>query len=176
MITIKDKKFVPLISRDRIQEAVKKLGQIISNDLRDKNPLFVVVLNGSFMFAADLVRYLDFNAEISFTRVASYHGTKSTGEVTELLGLNEPVLNRNVVIIEDIVDSGLTVEKLRELFKNKGAESVQVLTLLFKPKAFKGTITPEYVGIELGNDFVVGYGLDYDGLGRALPEIYILHS
>jgi hypoxanthine phosphoribosyltransferase len=173
---IKDKAFVPFLTEGQISEAVNRLGKHLSKIYCDSNPLFVVVLNGSFIFAADLLRKIDFHTEISFIRVASYHGTKSTGEVTELLGLNEPVLNRKIVLIEDIVDTGLTVEKLRSALVQKGASTVEVVTLLFKPAAFKGITKPEYIGIEIGNDFVVGYGLDYDGLGRQLKEIYILSS
>ncbi|MDP2385565.1 MAG: hypoxanthine phosphoribosyltransferase [Bacteroidota bacterium] len=174
LITVKDKQFKPYIGEDKIQSAIKGLAVNINIDLRDEFPLFVIVLNGSFMFAADLLKEVHIPCEISFIKVASYHGTSSTGTVTELVGLAEDVTNRTVVIVEDIVDTGATLEKLHAILIKRGVKAIKVATMLLKPDAYKKPIPVNYAGIEIPNDFVVGYGLDYDGQGRNLKDIYVL--
>lgn len=173
-ITVKDKQFKPYIGEDKILEAVKTLAKRINVELKDDFPLFLVVLNGSFMFAADLLKEVSIPCEISFIKVASYHGTTSTGSVTELVGLSEDVKGRTIVIVEDIVDTGITLEKLHGVLTKREAGSVKVATMLIKPDSYKKSIKVDYAGIEIPNDFVVGYGLDYDGQGRNLRDIYVL--
>ncbi|MDI9341566.1 MAG: hypoxanthine phosphoribosyltransferase [Sediminibacterium sp.] len=174
LITVKDKQFKPYISSEIILKEVKRLAQEICNDLARQNPLFVVVLNGSFMFAADLLREITIPCEISFVKVASYHGTSSTGSVTELIGLTEEIGGRTVVIVEDIVDTGVTLEKLLGVLEKKNVKQIKIASALLKPDAYKKDIPVNYVGLKIPNDFVVGYGLDYDGQGRNLKDIYVL--
>lgn len=174
LITVKDKQFKPYISSEIILKEVKRLAQEICNDLAGQNPLFVVVLNGSFMFAADLLREITIPCEISFVKVASYHGTSSTGSVTELIGLTEEIGGRTVVIVEDIVDTGVTLEKLVGVLEKKNVSQIKIASALLKPDAYKKDIPVNYVGLKIPNDFVVGYGLDYDGQGRNLKDIYVL--
>jgi len=174
LITIKDRQFKPYISKEKIAYAVKHVAQGINEELKDANPLFLAVLNGSFMFAADLLREITIPCEISFVKLASYQGLSSSGKVTDLIGLNETVEGRTVVIIEDIVDSGVTIETLMSLLKEKKAGRIKVATILMKPAAYTKTIPIDYIGFEIANDFVVGYGLDYDGQGRNLNEIHVL--
>jgi hypoxanthine phosphoribosyltransferase len=173
-ITIKDKQFEPYISKEKINEAVVQVANQLNADLKDEFPLFLVVLNGSFMFAADLLREVSIPCEISFVKLASYHGTASTGEVSELIGLKENVIGRNVVIVEDIVDTGNTIQKLYQLLENKGVKTIKIATAFFKPDVYTKTIPIDYCGMRIKNEFVLGYGLDYDGLGRNLKDIYIL--
>jgi len=173
-IKLKDKEFKPYLSEELIAKAVSKVAEGINADLKGKKPLFLVVLNGSFMFASDLLKKINLDCEISFVKLASYHGTTSSGTVSEIIGLSEDVTGRELIIVEDIVDSGVTIEKLMELLKKKSPANISIATLLFKPEAYKKQIEIKYRGIEIPNDFVVGYGLDYDGLGRNLSEIYIL--
>ena len=175
-VTLKDKTFVPYISSEKISGSVHELAQKINTDLVNDTPLFLVVLNGSFMFAADLLKEVTIPCEISFIKLASYHGTSSTGTVTEMIGLTEEVKGRTVVIVEDIVDTGITIEKLVNLLIKKEVKQIKVATFLLKPDAYKKNITLDYVGIEIPNDFVVGYGLDYDGLGRNMKEVFVLES
>ena len=174
IVTIKDKQFKPFISAEKIEVAVKKVAAGINKDLEKEMPLFLVVLNGSFMFASDLLKEVKFPCEICFIKIASYHGTASSGAVTELIGLTEDVAGRTVVIVEDIVDTGNTIEKLVNILQKKQAKDIRIATALFKPEAYKKNFKIHYAGIEIGNDFVVGYGLDYDQLGRNLKEIYVL--
>jgi len=173
-VTLKDKTFVPYISSQKIEESVKNMAQKINEDLHSENPIFLVVLNGSFMFAADLLKEVTVPCEISFIKLASYHGTSSTGTVTEMIGLTEEIKGRTVVIVEDIVDTGVTLEKLITLLTKKEVKQIKVASFLFKPEAYTKSIKIDYKGIEIPNDFVVGYGLDYDGLGRNMKEIYVL--
>lgn len=175
-VTLKDKTFVPYISSDKISGSVNQLAQKINTDLANDMPLFLVVLNGSFMFAADLLKEVTIPCEISFIKLASYHGTSSTGTVVEMIGLTEEVKGRTVVIVEDIVDTGITIEKLVTLLIKKEVKQIKVATFLFKPAAYTKDIKIDYVGMEIPNDFVVGYGLDYDGLGRNMKSIYVLDS
>ena len=174
LVTLHDKQFKPYISAEAIHERVYHVASNLSTDLKASFPLFVVVLNGSFIFAADLVKMLKFPCEITFVKLASYEGTNSTGKVHEIIGLTENVENRTIVIIEDIVDTGTTLEKLYDLLKNKNAKQIKTATLLFKPQAYKKSIPVDYICMEIPNDFVVGYGLDYNGLGRNLKDIYVL--
>ena len=173
-VTLKDKTFVPYITSDKIQESVKQLAQKINTDLVNDEPLFLVVLNGSFMFAADLLKEVTIPCEISFIKVASYQGVSSSGAVTELIGLTENLRGRTVVIVEDIVDTGLTIEKLVAVLTEKQVKQIKIATALLKTEAYTKEIKIDYVGHHIQNEFVVGYGLDYNGLGRNLKEIHIL--
>ncbi|MGZ4041712.1 MAG: hypoxanthine phosphoribosyltransferase [Bacteroidia bacterium] len=174
LITIKDKQFKPYLSAEQISSAVKNVASKINKELEHELPVFLVVLNGSFMFASDLLKEVIIPCEISFIKVASYHGTSSTGAVSELIGLTEDLSGRTVVIVEDIVDTGITLEKLVSVLERKNVKQVKVASALLKPGSYKKAFKIDYVGIEIANDFVVGYGLDYDGLGRNLKEIYVL--
>ena len=171
-ITVKDKIFSPSITAAEIDNAISKIAVSMNKDLAGKNPLFLIVLNGAFMFAADLVKKLNFPCELSFIKLASYSGTSSSEKVRELIGLNEDLSGRTVVVIEDIIDTGITLGDLMETVKSKNAVEVKLAALLFKPKAFRKSYPIDYIGIEIPNDFIVGYGLDYDGYGRNYPDIY----
>ncbi len=173
-VTLKDKTFVPYITSDKIQESVRQMSKKINADLAGETPLFLVVLNGSFMFAADLLKEVTIPCEISFIKLASYHGTSSTGTVTEMIGLTEEIKGRTVVVVEDIVDTGVTVEKLVALLEKKEVKQIRIASFLLKPDAYTKDIKVDYVGMEIPNDFVVGYGLDYDGLGRNMKDIFVL--
>jgi len=172
VIQIHDKKFEPFIKFEEIDQAVAKIANRMNKDLHDKKPLFIAILNGSFMFASDLFHKIDFPCEITFVKLASYSGTKSTETVRQLIGIDEDIVGRNVVLIEDIIDSGLTMERVLAQLKMIGAADIKIATLLFKPNSFKGTYPIDYVGIEIGDDFIVGYGLDYDKHGRNFKDIY----
>jgi hypoxanthine phosphoribosyltransferase len=174
LVTIKDKQFKPYISQRKMSNAVKKIASKINTELKNDLPLFLVVLNGSFIFAADLLREITIPCEISFIKVASYAGTASKGDVTELIGVTEKLEKRTVVVVEDIVDSGLTIEKLISVLKSKKVKKIKIATALFKPNSYKKKITIDYVGIKIPNDFVIGYGLDYNGLGRNLKQLHVL--
>jgi hypoxanthine phosphoribosyltransferase len=174
MITIEDKKFVPFIERNTIETRIAALGQSISQDYEGQKPLLVVVLNGAFMFAAELMKNIHIPCEITFVRVSSYAKTESTGQLTEVLGLKESIRDRHVIIVEDIVDTGLTMNKLLFQLSTQRPGSIQVATLLFKPSALKTPLSVKYVGFEIENRFVVGYGLDYDEQGRNLDAVYVL--
>ena len=174
IVKIHDKEFRVSIREAEIQKRIAALGEEISRDWTGRRPLFVAVLNGSFLFAADLLKHVTCECEITFVRVSSYAGTKSTGQVRNLIGLNEPVEGRVIILVEDIVDSGDTVVfLLNELKKERPAE-IKIASLLLKPKALKHDLKVDYTGFEVPNDFLVGYGLDYDGLGRNLNDIYTL--
>lgn len=171
-ITVKDKQFRLSITEVEIAKAVNNVATQINKDLSDKNPLFLCVLNGAFMYAADLMKQINFPCEISFVKLASYQGTSSTGKIKEMIGINESIKGRNVVVVEDIVDTGFTMQNIISSLKEKGAESIHVCTFLQKPDALQCDINIDYVAIKIPNDFIVGYGLDYDGYGRNLKEIY----
>lgn len=162
------------ISSAEIQKAVTELATTINHDLKGKNPLFLAVLNGSFMFAADLMKQLTIDCEISFVKLASYEGTSSTGKIKQLIGIDENIKGRTVVIIEDIVDTGNTIEHVWEQLKGLEPAEIKVATLLFKSDAFLKTVPIEYAAIVVPNDFMVGYGMDYNGFGRNLNDIYVL--
>lgn len=171
-ITIQDKQFDLFIEHEVIEHEIRRVAQQINAELADRNPIFLAVLNGAFMFAAELMKEVSIPCEITFVRLASYKGTSSTNQVTEVLGLNEDIEGRLVVIVEDIVDSGATMASLlQELAVFKPAE-VKIATLLFKPAAMKKKLQLDYVALEIPNDFIVGYGLDYNGYGRNLKDIY----
>ena len=175
-IKLLDKEFKIFIKENEIQKIVKSISTNI-NKLQVKNPLFIAVLNGSFLFASDIMRKITLpDAEISFIKLSSYSGTKSTGNVNELIGLNKQIKNRNVIILEDIVDTGNTLEKIIKILKEKKVASYKIATLLFKPDAYTKNINIDYIGKSIKNDFVVGYGLDYDEIGRNLPHIYKLKN
>ena len=174
MIKIIDKEFIPYISAEEISIRINEMGAKISEAYKDEKPLLVSVLNGSFIFTADLIRTIDTPIEVTFIRVASYEALKTTGKVREILGLKENVFGRDILILEDIVDTGTTLEHLLEAFKDLGTKSIKVATLLHKPDAQEKAEKPDFVGFEIPNKFVVGYGLDYEGLGRELKEIYQL--
>jgi hypoxanthine phosphoribosyltransferase len=173
-IQIHDKNFEVYLSQERIDDAVKTLAQTINSTYATKEVIFVAVLNGAFMFSSDLLKQINLKCQVSFVKMASYQGTQSTGRVDQLIGLVNSIEGKHIVILEDIVDTGLTLEKLRILLANDEPASIAIASLLFKPSAFQGKIKPEFVGIEIPNDFVVGYGLDYNEHGRNLKEIYKL--
>jgi hypoxanthine phosphoribosyltransferase len=174
MITIRDKSFTPLISRSQVESRIGELAAKISSDYEGRCPLFIVVLNGAFVFATDLVKSVPLNCEITFVRLSSYIQTESAGQVRQIIGLEEKIAGRDVIIIEDIVDTGLTMEHLLHQIQQHQPQSIAVATLLYKPTALKTTLSLHYVGFEIENRFVVGYGLDYDGIGRNLDAIYVL--
>jgi len=171
-IKVKDKDFEISIDASVIAAAVKRMAIEINRDYEGKHPLFLAILNGSFVFAADLIRKITIPCEISFVKLASYSGTASTEDVKELIGLNEEITGRHLVIVEDIVDTGITLEKLLKDIEKFEPASVRLACLTFKEKAFKKSFRIDYLGITIPNEFVVGYGLDYDGYGRNLPDIY----
>ena len=172
-IKLKDLTFKPYISSAEIAAAVKNVAARINEDLADKNPLFLCVLNGAFVFAADLFREINIpGAEITFIRMKSYIGTHSTGEVQMVSGLHEDISGRTVVIIEDIVESGLTMQRLLEILAAHNPSEIHIASLLVKPEMLKVPLNIEYVAMNIPNDFIVGYGLDYDQLGRNLKDIY----
>ena len=173
-VTLKDKTFEISIPEAELFAAIDRVAEKMNADLDGKNPLFVIVLNGAFMFASDLLKRVEMPAQLSFVKVASYCGTCSTGNITELIGLNEDVKGRTVVIIEDIVDSGRTMYGMVQKLKSLGTEDLRIATLFFKPEALQYDLTIDYVAMEIPNDFIVGYGLDYDGYGRNLRDIYSL--
>ena len=173
-IKIHDKIFEPFISAEEIDKAVTVVAENITKKYRGKKPVFIGVLNGCFYFAADLMKKINFSCEISFVKVASYVGTQTTGNVRQLMGLDQKVSGRDVIIIEDIVDTGNTIEAVTEIITNMGASSVAVATLLMKPDVYDKKVKIDYVAIDIDPEFVVGYGLDYDGYGRNLNQLYVL--
>jgi len=173
-IRILDKKFKEFITEEQIRIRVEELAFQINRELAGKDVVFLGILNGAFLFAADLFRQINLEARISFIKLASYQGTTSQGLIKELIGWNEDIKNKTVVVIEDIVDTGNTLERIvDELVVRKAAE-IKISALLYKPAAYKKEIPLHYIGFEIPNDFVVGYGLDYDGYGRNLPSVYSL--
>lgn len=176
-IQLHDKEFRPFIEAGTIDKAISRMAEQMNNDLKEDKPLFLSILNGSFMFTSDLIKQITVaGTQISFVKVASYTGTCSTGEVKELIGLKENIEGRTVVILEDIIDSGRSMNHLLQYLHSKNPRQVIVATLFYKPKALVCTVPIDYYGIELENDFVVGRGLDYDGLGRNYPDLYILND
>lgn len=173
-IRVHDKMFVPYLSANAIAGQVKVLAAQISEDYKGKKPLFIAVLNGSFLFAADLFRNLTIEAEISFIKLASYKGTTSTGNVITAIGLEESLHERHIILVEDIIDTGKTLHGFLPQLQHQGTASIKIAALLTKPEALLYPVHADYTGFEIPNKFVVGYGLDYDGLGRNIPEIYQL--
>ena len=174
IVKIKDKTFETSITEEQIKARVKEVAAQLSHDLEGKNPLLLGVLNGSFIFAADLMREMTIPCEISFVKLASYQGIMSTGKVHEVLGINEDLTGRHVVIVEDIVDTGRTMKQMMESLGTRNLASVHICTLFVKPDKLEEPLDIEYAAFSIPNDFIVGYGLDYDQLGRGLKEIYTL--
>ena len=173
-IQIKDKKFRPSITEAEILRQVKVVADRINHDFKDKNPLFLAVLNGAFVFAADLMREITIPCEISFVKLASYQGTTSTGTIREVIGINEDLTGRDVIIVEDIVDTGLTIKRMMVSLGTRNPKSVHVCTLLLKPEKLQEDIDIEYVAFRIPNEFILGYGLDYDQQARNLRDIYTI--
>jgi hypoxanthine phosphoribosyltransferase len=176
VIRVHDKNFVPYLRAEVIAEKVLQLALQISKDYEGKRPLFLAVLNGSFLFAADLFRNLTIEAEISFIKLASYKGTTSTGNVITAIGLEESLHERHIILLEDIIDTGKTLHGFIPQLEHQGPASIRIAALLTKPEALQYPVHADYTGFEIPNKFVVGYGLDYDGLGRNIPEIYQLEE
>ena len=174
IVQIKDKRFKTFISEDEIQQRVKAVADKINHDMEGKKPLLLAVLNGSVVFAADLMRHITIPCEISFVKLASYEGTVSTGKVVEVMGLNEDITGRDIIIVEDIVDTGKTMERMLDTLGTRNPNSLHICTLLLKPEKLKIPLNIEYAAMEIPNDFIVGYGLDYDQEGRNLRDIYTL--
>ncbi len=173
-VRVLDKTFALSVSESQITEAIAKIAQQMNEELYDKNPLFIVLLNGAFMFASDLLKKLNFPSQVSFVKYASYEGTDSTGEVRELMGLSENVEGRTVVIIEDIVDTGLTMASFLSALKGLQPKDIRIVALFLKPEKLQVDLQVDYVAFSIPNDFIVGYGLDYNGYGRNLPAVYSL--
>ena len=174
IVKIKDLTFKTFIPESEIQQRVKAVAEKINKDLDGKNPLLLAVLNGSFVFAADLIRNITIPCEISFVKLASYQGTTSTGKIKEVIGLNEDLTGRTVVIVEDIVDTGFTMKRMIETLGTRHPESIHICSLLVKPDKLQVPLNIEYAAIEIPNDFIVGYGLDYDQQGLQLRDIYTI--
>jgi hypoxanthine phosphoribosyltransferase len=168
-----DLEFKPYIDRKTINSQVIKIAEAINRDYRDDNPLVLVILNGAFVFAADLYREIKIPSQISFVKLSSYLHVNSTGNVKELIGLNEKIMDRNLIIIEDIIDSGLTLRHMRKVLQDLGASSIEVASLFIKPESFHHEFGIKYVGFSIPNQFIIGYGLDYEGYGRNLPDIFV---
>jgi len=171
-IKIKDKAFEPFIKESEIQHIIKEVAKRINTDLAGRDPLFLVILNGAFMFAADLMKSVTIECQISFVKLSSYSGTQTTQVVRELIGLDRSIEGRCVVIVEDIIDTGMTMNHLIGNLKELGAEEVRIATLTFKPDSFLYDYPIDYIGVNIPNDFIVGYGFDYDGYGRNSADIY----
>ena len=175
-IKLHDKEFKPFISEQQIDAAVTKMAQDVANDLGDEVPVFIGILNGSFMLVSDFVKKYPKPCEVTFIKLASYEGVKSTEDIQRLIGLTQDLTGRTVVILEDIIDTGNTLHEIHRIFKNENVKQLVIATLFYKPEAYKKDFKLHYVGIEIPNKFIVGYGLDYDGLGRDLPAVYQLKT
>ena len=176
LIKINDKTFEPYVSAEELNQIAERMASEVYQDLQESRPIFIAVLNGSFMFAADFLRHYKGECEISFVKMASYKGTQSTGKVHQLIGLSTPVEGRDVVILEDIIDTGNTLEEIYRLFENQKVKSFRIATLFFKPDAYKKDLKIDYVGKPIPNRFIVGYGLDFDEIARNLPQVYQLNT
>ena len=174
IVQVQDKRFKPFISEERIQKEVKRIAGEMNRDLADKDPIFLGILNGAFMFASDLYKQLTFPCQITFLKLTSYSGTQSTGSVKQLIGINLDLMDRVIVVLEDIVDSGITLETIIRQLSGYQPREIRVATFLHKPEATIKQVRLDYVGMEIPNDFILGYGLDYDGYGRNFNEIYQL--
>jgi hypoxanthine phosphoribosyltransferase len=174
VIKVHDKEFVPYLTSKEIEEQVARVAAEINRDYKNKKPLFIAILNGAFIFAADLFKHINVEAEICFIKLASYKGVKSTGKVITAIGLDAEVFNRDVIIVEDIVDTGKTLSQFLPQLEHQHPASLKVATLLHKPSATLHSIRIDYLGFTIPDKFVLGYGLDYDGLGRNIKEIYQL--
>lgn len=173
-IQVHDKKFAPSIPAKDIQREVRRVAQAINKDYEGQSPIFLVVLNGAFIFAADLMREVTVPSEVSFVKLASYEGTSSTGTVREIIGLNSDITGRPVIIVEDIVESGITMAHMIDRLKSQNPGSIEICTMLLKPECLQVKLDIKYVAMEIPNDFILGYGLDYNGLGRGLKDIYTI--
>jgi hypoxanthine phosphoribosyltransferase len=176
VIQLHDKHFVPFITAEEIEAVVTRMARQAEEDLKGEIPVFIGVLNGSFMVVSDFLKKYSHPCEVSFVKLSSYEGTASTNEVKKLIGLSQSLEGRSVVVIEDIVDTGNTVAELKMILEGHNVKQLKIATLFFKPEAYKQDITLDYVGFEIPDKFIVGYGLDYDELGRNLPEVYQLHE
>ena len=176
LIKLHDKTFEPYVSAEELNQIAERMASEVYQDLQESRPIFIAILNGSFMFAADFLRHYKGECEISFVKMASYKGTQSTGKVHQLIGLSTPVEGRDVVILEDIIDTGNTLEEIYRLFENQKVKSFRVATLFFKPDAYKKDLKIDYVGKPIPNRFIVGYGLDFDEIARNLPQVYQLNT
>ena len=173
-IQVLDKEFVPSITAEEILTQVRRVASEINRDYDGESPLFLVVLNGAFIFAADLMREISLPAEVSFVKLASYQGTASSGTVREIIGLNTDITGRPLIIVEDIVESGITMAHMIDTLKRQNPKSIDICTLLLKPQKLEVKLDIRYVAMEIPNDFILGYGLDYNGQGRGLKDIYTL--
>ena len=176
MSTIKlhDKYFKPFISKNKIEEAISNMAELIRKECKEEVPIFIGILNGSFMFVADFIRAYKADCEVSFVKLASYEGIGSSGKVKELIGLTENLEGRTIIILEDIIDTGNTLEEIFNIFRNKKIKELKIATLFFKPDVYRKELPIDYIGITIPDKFIVGYGLDYNGLGRNLADIYQL--
>ena len=174
MIQLHDKQFVPFISAQEIDFAIAKIAALVEDDFAEETPIFIGVLNGAFMVVSDFMKHYKSPCEVTFIKMASYDGMTSTNEVKQLIGLDRDLTGKTVIIIEDIVDTGNTLVALKELFKQQNVKHFKIATLFFKPEALVNDIKIDYVGIRIPNKFIVGFGLDYNGLGRNLPEVHQL--
>ena len=176
LIKLHDKTFEPYVSAEELNQIAERMASEVYQDLQESRPIFIAILNGSFMFAADFLRHYKGECEISFVKMASYKGTQSTGKIHQLIGLSTPVEGRDVVILEDIIDTGNTLEEIYRIFEDKKVNSFRVATLFFKPDAYKKDLKIDYVGKPIPNRFIVGYGLDFDEIARNLPQVYQLNT
>jgi len=172
LVKLHDLEFEPYISEDEIMRVIDEISVLLNKDFANTNPVFLGVLNGSFMFASEIIKRFDGDCEISFVKMGSYEGTETTGNVKTLLGLNQNLKGRQVVLVEDIVDTGNTLVELDKILKEAEVEDYKVVTLFYKPEAYKKNIPVKYRGMEIPNEFIVGFGLDYNGLGRNLTQVY----
>ena len=175
IIQLKDRRFRVMIPAEEIDRAVQAVADRINQDYADRGtPIFLGVLNGSFMFLSDLIKKIEFENEVSFVKLASYEGVSSTGEVKDLIGINGSIEGRHIVIVEDIVDTGKSIEHMIKSLEQRHPASVEICTLFFKPNSYSRDIEIKYRAMEIGNEFIVGYGLDYDQVGRSLKDIYVV--
>ncbi len=172
VVRVNDKKFKLYLSEDKIQKAVQKIADDMNRDLQGKDVIFMGILNGAFMFASDLFKKIDIPSYITFLKLASYQGTVSSGNVKRLIGINEDIKGKTVIVLEDIIDTGITMESIIKQLNGYEPAEIKIATLLFKPDAFVKDYKIDYVGFDIPNDFIVGYGLDYGGFGRNYPDIY----
>lgn len=176
-VKLHDKQFQLFISKDNIQKAIQNLALQVMEDMDENEvPVFIGILNGSFMFVADFVREYKKDCHLSFVKLASYQGTNSTGKIKQLVGVNEDLEGKTIVILEDIIDTGNTLAEIYEIFREQKVKQLKIVTLFFKPDVFKKDLHIDYIGIPIEDRFIVGYGLDYDGLGRNLPDVYQLKN
>ena len=171
-VQVFDRQFTKSISEEKIQESVNNLAERMNTELANEEVIFIGILNGAFMFAADLFKRITLDCHITFLKVASYHGTTSSGKVKRLIGMNENVENKTIVVLEDIIDTGITMESILKQLNGYGPKQIKIATLLYKPDSFQKKFDIDYIGISIPNEFIVGYGLDYEGYGRNLKDIY----